>query len=63
MSLRLDHRTDRYVGHDYPAVHGGGFPQFLLDEIELGGRAAHAIGDPEQWWWEIHHEQVEQDLR
>lgn len=62
MSLRLDRKTDRYVGHDYPGVRGGGFVRFELDEMELGGRVAHALDDPEQWWWEIHREQVERDL-
>lgn len=61
MSLRLDRATDRYVGHDYPGVMGGGFTQFELDEIELGGRVAQAIDDPEQSWWEIHCERIERD--
>lgn len=52
MSYRYDHRSDRMVGHDYPGVHGGGFVQWERDELEVGGRAALALDDPDQAWWE-----------
>jgi len=48
-----DRRLDRLVGHDYPGVHTRGFVQYELDELELGARAAMAIDDPEQAWWEV----------
>lgn len=51
MALRYDRTTDRYVGHGTGL--GGGWPHFLLDEIELGARAALCLDDPEQWWWEL----------
>lgn len=50
MALRYDRETDRYVGHG--AGLGWGWPRFALDEIELGARAAIALDDPEQAWWE-----------
>lgn len=48
------YRHDRMVGHDYPGVHGSGFVQWELDELELGARVACAIDDPEQWWRELY---------
>ena len=53
-----DRKTDRFLGHDYPGVRGAGFVQFEMDELELGARAALAIGDPEQYWWEIHYKDL-----
>lgn len=53
MSWRLDTATDRWVGHDYPGVVGSSFGDFVLNELELGGRAAVAVNDPEQAWWEL----------
>ena len=44
--------NDRYTGHDYPGVRTPGFIQFELDELELGARAAMALDDPDQAWWE-----------
>lgn len=41
------------VGHDFPAVCGSGMHDFTLTEIEVGARAALALGDPEQAWWEL----------
>lgn len=52
--MSYQQRSDRLVGHDYPGVHGPGFVQFELDELELGARAAYGLGDPEQCWWELH---------
>lgn len=60
--MKYDRTTDRTVGHDYPGSHGQGIHQFLLDEMELGARAAMALDDPEQAWWEIRREQVARDL-
>lgn len=51
MSYR--YKNDRMLGHDYPGVYGHGFPKWELDELELGARAALALDDPEQWWWEL----------
>lgn len=62
MSWRLDRATDRWAGHDYPGVVGSGFAGFVLDELELGGRAATLISDPEQAWWEIHAEDLRVSL-
>jgi hypothetical protein len=47
-------KLDRLIGHDYPGVHGAGFPSYELDEIELGARVAIQLDDPEQWFWELH---------
>lgn len=57
-----DRRLDRLISHDYPGLHGAGMHNFVMDEIELGARVALTIADPEQWWWEIHHEEVEKWL-
>lgn len=54
MAWGLDRATDRWVGHDYPGVVGSGMARFVLDEAELGGRAAYLIGEDDQAWWEIH---------
>ncbi len=62
MSWRLDRVTDRWVGHDHPGVISSGFGRFVLDELELGARAAYLIGEPDQWWWEIHAADVERNL-
>lgn len=62
MMWRLDRASDRWAGHDYPGVVGSGFAVFVLDEIELGGRAAYLLGDPDQAWWEVHAEQIRADL-
>jgi hypothetical protein len=35
-----------------PGVHGSGFVQWELDELELGARVAMLLDDPEQAWWE-----------
>lgn len=53
MSYSYDKTRDRMIGHDYPGVHGNGFWRWELDELELGARAAIALDDPEQWWWEL----------
>jgi hypothetical protein len=50
--MSYDYRNDRMVGHDYPGVHGSGFVQWELDELELGARVAMLLDDPEQAWWE-----------
>lgn len=47
------YRDDRMVGHDYPGVCGPGMHDFTLTELELGARAALALDDPEQAWWEL----------
>lgn len=48
MSYRYDPKLDRMVGHDWPGVHGPGLHQWVMDEVELGARAALALDDPEQ---------------
>lgn len=53
---------DRVVTHDYPGVHGAGMHQFILDEIEVGARAALALGDPEQAWWCLNADAVAAEL-
>ncbi len=54
---------DRMVGHDYPAVCGPGMHHFMLTELEVGARAALALDDPEQAWWElIGNRLLEQEL-
>lgn len=52
--MEYDRKTDQFRGHDYPGVLGGGpgFIRFELDQIEMGARAALALNDPEQTWWE-----------
>lgn len=50
------------IGHNFSGTYTSGFVQWEQDEIELGARVAHALADSEQWWWEIHRQQVEQDL-
>lgn len=57
----LDRTRDQWVGHDYPGVVGSGFGDFVLDEVELGARAAISIGDPEQTWWVIYAKQIQAD--
>lgn len=49
---------DRFVGHDYPGVVGNGFVAYEIDELELGARAAQALGDSEQGWWETIGKQI-----
>lgn len=63
MAWKLDRATDRWTGHDYPGVVGSGFAGFVLDEIELGGRVATALDDPDQTWWQINRERIERGLR
>ena len=60
MSYKYDRLHDRMVGH-YPLTGAlsHGFHQFVLDEMEIGALAALAINDPEQWWWEIHRQEIE----
>lgn len=53
MSWWLDRVRDQYVGHDYPGVCGSTMGTYVLDELELGARAALEIQDPEQAWWEL----------
>lgn len=55
-------KLDRLVGHYYPGVPGSGFVQWEIDELELGARAASALDDPEQAWWNIHAAVVEAAL-
>lgn len=62
MAWKLDRATDRWAGHDYPGVVGSSFGDFVLEELELGGRAACLIGEDDQWWWEIHAADVERIL-
>lgn len=62
MAWKLDRSSDRWVGHDHPGVVGSGFADFVLRELELGGRAAYLIGEEDQWWWEIHAADVERIL-
>lgn len=60
MSYRYNKQLDMLVGYD--ALTGAlshGWVDYQLDEIELGARVALAINDPEQWFWEIHHEEIE----
>ena len=47
------YRNDRMVGHDFPGVCGNGMHDFTLTEMEVGARAALALGDPKQAWWEL----------
>lgn len=51
--MRYNRTLDRMIGHDYPGVYSHGFVDWEIDELELGARAAMAIDDPEQAWWEI----------
>lgn len=63
MSYQYSKKLDMLVGHD--SLTGSlshGWPDYLLDEIELGARVAIQINDPEQWFWEIYHEEVEKVL-
>lgn len=53
MTWRYNRRTDRFEGHDHPGVCGTGMARFVLDELEVGARAAMALDDPDQWWWEL----------
>lgn len=53
MGWRLDRETDRWVGHDYPAMVGPSFTTYERDEMELGARAALMIDEPDQAWWEL----------
>lgn len=61
-SLRYDRKTDRFIGHSHPGSLSRRFVDFEIDEMEVGARAALALGDPEQWWWEIHREQVIREI-
>lgn len=57
MTYRYDIRRDCLTGHDWPGLHGSGFERYVLDEIEVGARAAMGLDDPEQWWWELHRDE------
>lgn len=57
MSYRYDPRTDQMTGHDWPGVHGNGMHDYVIDEIELGARAALALDDEQQWFWTLHPEE------
>lgn len=62
LDVKYDKKSDRYLGHDYPGVMGNGFVQFELDELELGGRVASALDDPEQTWWNLNlHADLDKD--
>lgn len=58
MSWKINPRLGRYEGHDYPGVYGAGIVQFELDEMEVGVRAALALDDPDQAWWEVHMDEL-----
>jgi hypothetical protein len=63
MSLKYDRNTDRFLGHDsLSGSYSHGFVDFEITELEIGARAAIALDDPEQWWWEIYHEQITKEL-
>lgn len=61
MGWGYDHRRDMMTGHDYPGVCGHGMHQYTIDELELGARAAFALDDPQQWWWELISSQLDQE--
>lgn len=50
--MKYDRKTDRFQGHDYPGSYSSGFVRFEQDEMEVGARAAMALDEPEQGWWE-----------
>lgn len=51
------------VGHDtLTGSLSHGWPDYELCERELGARAALALGDPEQWFWEIYAERIKGEL-
>lgn len=62
MSYRYSRAFDRFVGNDYPGVCGNGMHNFIIDEIELGARVALALDEEDQWWWEIHREEIFAEL-
>ena len=63
MGYKHDKLHDRMVGHDpLTGDFSSDFHQFVLDEMELGARVAIMINDPEQWWWEIYHDKIQEDL-
>lgn len=51
MTWQYDRAADRLTGHDWPGAVGPQWTVYELDELELGGRVAVALDDPEQWWW------------
>lgn len=59
--MKYDPHRDQLVGHAGPGL-SKGWPDYELEEIELGGRVATALNDPDQWWWEIHSEEVKKWL-
>lgn len=61
--MNYNRKTDRFGGHDYPGAYGNGFPQWEIDEIEMGARVALALDDPEQWWWEVYGLELSERMR
>lgn len=62
MSFYYNRKLDRWV--DLRGGHAtNGYHQFVMDEIELGGRAAYLIDEEDQAWWElIGNRLIEQEL-
>lgn len=50
MSLTYNRRLDRCIDLR-GGLAGNGMHELILDEIELGCRAAHNLDDPEQAFW------------
>lgn len=54
MTSSYNRKLDRLITHNsVTGSYGHGMHDFIIDEIELGARAALTIGDPEQAWWEV----------
>lgn len=54
-TFRYDRRMDRWI--DLPSgggVRGPGFHDFVIDEIEYGGRVAYALDEEDQAFWILH---------
>lgn len=54
--FRYDRDLDQFIGDAENLA--SGWPQFEQDELEVGGRAAMGLDDPDQAFFEIYAEEI-----